>query len=86
MTIQSAALQKIVAAHDTFYVVKQCCPPSTSDAVMVVHQVPMGAEELGSFDTPNQAIDFAEAAVRERHAIGSLLELVDPPHGLVGGG
>jgi hypothetical protein len=28
------------------------------------------AEELASFDEPNQAIDFAEATVREELAIG----------------
>lgn len=86
MTTQSAALQKSAPAHDTFYVVKQGCPAPTSDSITIVHQVPVGAEELGSFHTPNQAIDFAEAIVREQDAVGSLLELVDPPHGLVGGG
>jgi hypothetical protein len=52
----------------------------------VLHQVPAGAEALASFGDPNQAIDFAEATVREQRAIGSLVELVDPPYGLVGTG
>ena len=59
------------AACDTFYVVKQCCLTSTPQTVTVLHQVPKGAEELASFDNPNQAIDFAEATVREVRPIGS---------------
>jgi hypothetical protein len=43
-----------------------------------LHQVLTGAEELGSFGNPNQAIDFTESTVREQRAIGSLVELVDP--------
>jgi hypothetical protein len=86
MAIPSAALQKDPPAPDTFYVVKQCCLASTAETVTVLHQVPAGAEELASFDNPNQAIDFAEVTVREQRAIGSLVELVDPPYGLVGAG
>jgi hypothetical protein len=86
MATQSAALQKSVTAHNIFYVVKQCCLASASEMVTVLYQVPTAAEELASFDSPNQAIDFAEATVREQLAIGSLVELVDPPHGLVGAG
>ena len=45
--------------------------PSTSTraAGTVLYQVPTGAEELGSFDNPNQPVDFAEAIVREQRAI-----------------
>jgi hypothetical protein len=57
-----------------------------TETVTVLHQVPAGAEELASFDDPNQAIDFAAATVREQRAIGSLVELVDPLYGLVGTG
>jgi hypothetical protein len=85
MASPSVALQ-IPPAHDTFYVVKQCCLTSTAETVTVVHQVPTGAEELASFEYPNQAIDFAEATVRELRGIDSLVELVDPPYGLVGAG
>jgi hypothetical protein len=74
------------AACDTFYVVKQRCLTSTPETITVLHQVPTGTEELASFDNPNQAIDFAEATVRELRAIGSPVELVDPPYGLVGAG
>ena len=84
MAIQSAATQRSKPAHDTFYVVKQCCLASTPETVTVLHQVPTGAEELASFENPNQAIDFAEAKVQELQAIGSGVELVDPPYGLVG--
>jgi hypothetical protein len=86
MASPSAALQTSTPAHDTFYVVKQCSLTSKPTAVTVLHDVPSGAEELASFDNPNQAIDFAEATVREQRAIGSFVELVDPPHGLVGAG
>jgi hypothetical protein len=83
MAIQSAATQRSTPAHDTFYVVKQCCLASTPETVTVLHEVPTGAEELASFENPNQAIDFAEAKVQE---LGSAVELVDPPYGLVGTG
>ena len=83
MAIQSAATQRSRPAHDTFYVVKQCCLASTPVTVTVVHQVPTGAEELASFENPNEALDFAEAKVQE---LGSAVELVDPPYGLVGTG
>jgi hypothetical protein len=86
MATAPAALQKSVPARNTFYVVKQRCLASPSETITVLHQVPTGAEELASFDNPNQAIDFAEATVREHLAIGSPVELVDPPHGLVGAG
>jgi hypothetical protein len=85
MASPSVALQS-PRTHDTFYVVKQCCLTSTSETVTVLHQVPTGAEELASFEYPNQAIEFAEATVRELRGIGSLVELVDPPYGLVGAG
>ena len=86
MASPSLAPQKSPPAHDTFYVVKQCCSASTPETVTVLHHVPTGAKELASFDHPNQAIDFAEVTVREQRAIGSLIELVDPPYGLVGAG
>ena len=86
MVIQSAATEGSTPAHDTFYVVKQCRLASTPETVTVLHQVPTGAEELASFENPNQAIDFAEAKVQELLAIGSVVELVDPPYGLVGTG
>ena len=86
MASPSVALQTRPPARDTFYVVKQNCLASTPETVTVVHHVPAGAEEMGSFDNPNQAIDFAEVTVREQRAIGSLVELVDPPYGLVGAG
>ena len=83
MAIESAATQRSTPAHDTFYVVKQCGLASTPKTVTVLHEVPTGAEELASFENPNQAIDFAEAKAQER---GSAVELVDPPYGLVGTG
>jgi hypothetical protein len=86
MASPSVAIQKSPPGRDTFYVVKQGCTASTLETVTVLHHVPTGAEELALFDHPNQAIDFAEATVRERRAIGSMVELIDPPYGLVGAG
>jgi hypothetical protein len=86
MASPSAALEKRPPARDIFYVVKQWCSAAMPETVTVLHHVPAGAEELASFDDPNQAIDFAEAAVREQQAIGSMVELIDPPYGLVGAG
>jgi hypothetical protein len=86
MAIQSAATQRSTPAHERFHVVKQCCLASRPETVTVLHQVPTGAEELASFENPNQALDFAEAKVQELQAIGSAVELVDPPYGLVGTG
>ena len=71
MASSSVALHKSPPTPDTFYVVKQCSLTSASETVTVLHQVPRGAEELASFDHPNQAIDFAEATVREVRPIGS---------------
>ena len=86
MATQSAVLQKRARARDIFYVIKQWRLPSLPHTVTVLHQVPTGAEELASFDNPIEAIDFAESTVREQQAIGSPVELVDPPYGLVGAG
>jgi hypothetical protein len=86
MAAQSTAPEKSAPARDTFYVVKQCCLAATPATVTVLHQVPYGAEELAAFDYPNQAIAFAETIVLNERAIGSLVELVDPPYGLVGVG
>ncbi len=68
-------------AHDRFYVVRH-----GAALVTVSHEVAAGAHELGSFDTPNGAIDFAELTVRSLRATGVPVELVDPPYGLVGTG
>jgi hypothetical protein len=86
MATPAAVVRKSTYARDCFYVVKQCSLASPRETVTVLHQVPPEAEELASFDDPSQAIDFAEAAVRGQRAIGSLVEFVDPPHGLVGAG
>jgi hypothetical protein len=86
MASPSVALQKRPPVPDTFYVIKQCSVGYTSETVTVLHQVPAGAEALASFDDPNQAIDFTELTVREQRAVGSPVELVDPPYGLIGTG
>jgi hypothetical protein len=86
MTSPSVALHKSPPAPDTFYVVKLCSLGPTSETVTVLHQVPAGAEALASFDDPNRAIDFAESTVREQQALGSPVELIDPPYGLIGTG
>jgi hypothetical protein len=86
MATQPTVIEKRTRARDIFYVVRQWCLPSVQETVTVLHEVPKGAEELAAFDNPMEAIDFAEAAVWEEQGVGSLVELVDPPYGLVGAG
>ena len=75
-----------VPARETFYVVKRNGSAAAPGMVTVLNGVPAGAEELGAFDNPSRAIDFAESVVRELNGTGSVIEMVDPPYGLVGGG
>lgn len=81
MATQSFIQPRGAPAHDRFYVVRHGVA-----LVTVSHAVPAGAQELGSFDTPNGAIDFAELTVQSLRATGVPIELVDPPYGLVGAG
>jgi hypothetical protein len=85
MSAQSSAQRKRLPQRARFYVVKQICA-STATMVTVLHHVPAGAQELGSFDHPNPAIEFAEIHVQELQTLGVAAELVDPPYGLVGAG
>ena len=71
--------------HDTFYVIRR----ASSDGgtlVTILHEVPADAEELGSFEDPGAAIDFAQQAVRRLNASGQRADYVDPPDDLVGTG
>ncbi len=86
MATRSLALQESVPARNTFYVVKQGGSGTLPSMVTVLHRVPPDGEELGAFDSPNRAIDFAETIVRELNGTGSAVEMVDPPYGLVGAG
>jgi len=86
MASRAQAIFGRVPARATFYVVKQGGSTSLPGMITVLHGVPAGAEELGSFDNPNHAIDFAEAAVLSLNEAGSAWEMVDPPYGLVGAG
>jgi hypothetical protein len=54
--------------------------------VTILHEVPADAEELGSFDDPGAAVDFAQQEVRRLIAGGVAAEYVDPPEDLVGAG
>jgi hypothetical protein len=85
MSAQSSVQRKRVPGRDRFYVVKQTCD-SSATIVTVLHHVPAGAQELGSFDHPNRAVEFAETRARELQTLGVAVELVDPPYGLVGAG
>jgi hypothetical protein len=78
----TAAQSKSLPKPEIFYVVRQ----TKAAIVTVLHEVPPGAEELASFDSPCGAIDFAELTVRELQASGERIEFVDPPNGLVGTG
>lgn len=86
MATQCATRQERVPAPDIFYVVKQDASAALSAMVMVLHQVPPGAQELASFENPNSAIDFAEYTVRGLRTCGVVVEFVDPPNGLIGTG
>ena len=54
--------------------------------ITVSHEVEAGAQELGAFDEPVAAIDFAQAEARRLSAEGLRAEYVDPPDDLVGAG
>lgn len=86
MATQSQALAHGLSARATFYVVRQSSLAELTDFVTVLPAVPHGGEELGAFGSANGAIDFAEAAVQELNRSGPSVEMVDPPHGLVGAG
>jgi len=86
MATPSLGLQQSMPARDTFYVVRQGNSTAATPMITVLHEVPSGAFVLGVFDSPNRAIDFAEATVHELNGAGSPIELVDPPYGLVGAG
>jgi hypothetical protein len=74
-----------VSKHDTFYVIRRD-PEKWGVIVTILHEVPAGAEELGSFDEPGAAIDFAQQEVRRLNDGGVPAEYVDPPDDLVGTG
>jgi len=84
MATRSPVLPENVPVRAAFYVVRH--DSSAPGIITVSHAVPPGAEKLGSFDTPSLAIDFAEAIVHELNQAGSAVEMVDPPHGIVGAG
>jgi hypothetical protein len=74
-----------VPEPDTFYVIRRSSPDLTP-ILTVLHEVPAGAQELGSFADPGEAIDFAQNEVKRLNANGVLAEYVDPPDDLVGAG
>jgi hypothetical protein len=75
-----------VREHDTFYVIRWDPEKRGNIIVTVLHAVPSDAEELGSFDEPGPAIDFAQQEVRRLNDAGVTAEYVDPPDDLVGTG
>ena len=86
MATRSSALLERAPARPTFYVVRHHASPVLPGMVTVAHAVPAGADQLASFDNPNRALDFAEAMVDDLRRKGSEVEMVDPPHGIVGAG
>jgi hypothetical protein len=75
-----------VPEHDRFYVIRRA-PTDGSDVVItVLHEVPADAVELGSFEDPGAAIDFAQQAVQRLNDAGAVAQYVDPPDDLVGTG
>jgi len=69
-----------------FYVIRRESPERSSVLLMVLHEVPSEAQELGAFADPGAAIDFAQEEVRRLNATGVAAEYVDPPEDLVGAG
>jgi hypothetical protein len=75
-----------VPEHDRFYVIR-CAPKDAGEVVItVLHEVPADAVELGSFEDPGIAIDFAQDEVRCLNATGAAAQYVDPPEVMVGAG
>ena len=72
--------------HETFYVIQRAPEPGGAAVVTVLHEVPDDAQELGSFNDPAPAIDFAQQEVRRLLSEGVDAEYVDPPDNLVGAG
>jgi hypothetical protein len=75
-----------VPEYDTFYVICRKIPERGNTIVTVLHEVPIDAQELGSFGDPVEAIDFAQQEVERLNAEGVAAEYVDPPDDLVGTG
>ena len=71
--------------HDTFYAILRTLDGGGA-IVTVMHEVPPGAQELGAFPTPGEAIDFAQAETRRLNAGCGSVEYVEPPDDLVGTG
>jgi hypothetical protein len=74
-----------VADHDIFYAIQRTLDGG-SVIVTVTHEVPAGAQELGSFPTPGEAIDFAQEEAQRINDTGVSAEYVEPPDDLVGTG
>lgn len=72
--------------HETFYVIQSAPEIGGAAVVTVLHEVPAGARELGSFSDPGAAIDFAQQEVRRMISKGVDAQFVDPSDDLVGAG
>ncbi len=72
--------------HETFYVIQSAPEAGDVTVVTVLHEVPAGAKELGSFDDPGTATDFAQQEVRRLLSEGIHVQYADPPDDLVGTG
>jgi hypothetical protein len=75
-----------VLQHDQFYVIRRSAEPGAQTLITVSHEVPADAVELGVFEVPGDAIDFAQEQVTRLKAGGQAAQYVDPPDDLVGGG
>lgn len=72
--------------HETFYVIQRPPEAGRPAVVTVLHEVPNDAQELGSFNEPGTAIDFAQQEVRRLLSEGVDAQYVDPTDDLVGAG
>jgi hypothetical protein len=75
-----------VPPHDRFYVVQRDPKDASEIVITVLHEVPVDAVSLGSFDDPGAAIDFAQEQVLRLNAAGTVAQYVDPPDDLIGTG
>ena len=72
--------------RETFYVIQRAPEIGGAAVVTVLHEIPINAQELGSFADPGTAIDFAQQEVRRLISEGIDAQYVDPPDDLVGAG
>ena len=72
--------------HETFFVAQSAPDPGGIVLITIDHELPPGAKQLGAFDDPVAAIDFAQQELARLRSEGIDVQYVDPPDDLVGAG